>query len=140
MNEPLRLPRALAVAIQDHGRETYPNECCGFLLGSPGGGGVVEIARASNAREDSLTNRYLIPPVEFVRVQRDADARGLDILGFYHSHPDHPARPSAFDRDHAWPGYAYLITAVTQGEPTDLKGYRLDHAGGAFNEIGLEEA
>ena len=140
MNEPLRLPRALAAAIQEHGRETYPNECCGFLLGAPGGGGVEEIARSSNAREDSLTNRYLIPPVEFVRVQRDADARGLDILGFYHSHPDHPARPSAFDRDHAWPGYAYLITAVAQGEPTDLKGFRLDHVGGTFREIGLEEA
>ena len=85
-------------------------------------------------------DRYLIPPVEFVRVQRDADARGLDIVGFYHSHPDHPAQPSAFDQAHAWPGYAYLITAIAHGEPRDLRGFRLDHVGGAFSEIVLEEA
>jgi len=136
----LTLPKTLAQAIKEHGRETYPNECCGFLLGALGGEKVAEIARASNAREDSLTNRYLIPPVEFVRVQRDADARGLDIVGFYHSHPDHPAQPSAFDQAHAWPGYAYLITAIAHGEPEDLRGFRLDHVGGAFSEIVLEEA
>jgi proteasome lid subunit RPN8/RPN11 len=140
VSAPLRLRPADADAIRAHGRETYPHECCGFLLGAPDGGEVQEIARASNAREDSPANRYLIPPVEFVRVQRDADARGLEIVGFYHSHPDHPARPSAFDRDHAWPGYAYLIAAVAEGEPKELKGYRLEHVGGEFVEIVLEEA
>jgi len=134
----LRIPAALAEAIRVHGRETYPHECCGFLLGAPGE--VREIARASNAREDSPQNRYLIPPVEFVRVQRDADARGLDVIGFYHSHPDHPARPSAFDREHAWPGYAYLIAAVEGGLPGELRGFRFDAPDEPFAEIELDLA
>ena len=139
MSAALTLPKTLAQAIKEHGRETYPNECCGFLLGALGGEKVAEIARASNAREDSLTNRYLIPPVEFVRVQRDADARGLDIVGFYHSHPDHPARPSAFDREHAWPGYVYLIAAVDRGAAGELRGFRFDAPDEPFAEIELEE-
>jgi proteasome lid subunit RPN8/RPN11 len=136
----LALARGHADAIRDHGRETYPHECCGFLLGAAGGGAVAEIARATNARVDSPANRYLIPPAEFVRVQRDADRRGLEIVGFYHSHPDHPARPSAFDKEHAWPGYAYLIVEVAGGEPRALNGYRLDAVGGSFDAISLEEA
>ena len=134
----LRLSAALAEAIRAHGRETYPHECCGFLLGAPGE--AREIARASNAREDSPQNRYLIPPIEFVRVQRDADARGLDVIGFYHSHPDHPARPSAFDREHAWPGYAYLIVSVAKGQPDDLRGFRFDAPDEPFAEIELDLA
>lgn len=140
MNGALRLPRLVMEAIRGHGRETYPHECCGFLLGAPDAGEVSELIRASNAREDSPGDRYLIPPEEFVRAQRGADRRGLDIVGFYHSHPDHPARPSAFDQDHAWPGYAYLIAEVQGGEPRDLRGWRLDMVGGTFREIPLEEA
>jgi proteasome lid subunit RPN8/RPN11 len=140
VSDALRLPPAVAEAIRAHGRETYPHECCGFLLGQAGGDEAVEVVRASNAREDSPQNRYLIPPEEFVRAQRDADRRGLDIVAFYHSHPDHPARPSAFDQDHAWPGYAYLIAEVRAGEPRDLRGYRLDQVGGTFREIPLKEA
>ena len=134
----LRLSAALAEAIRAHGKETYPHECCGFLLGTPGE--AREIARASNAREDSPQNRYLIPPIEFVRVQRDADARGLDVIGFYHSHPDHPARPSAFDREHAWPRYAYLIAAVEGGVPGELRGFRFDAPDEPFAEIELDLA
>jgi proteasome lid subunit RPN8/RPN11 len=140
VSQGLRLAPAHADAIRAHGRETYPHECCGFLLGAAGGSAVTEVARASNARVDSPANRYLIPPEEFVRVQRDADRRGLEIVGFYHSHPDHPAQPSAFDRDHAWPGYAYLIVAVAGGEPLALNGFRLDAVGGSFDPISLEEA
>ena len=132
----LKLSAALAEAIRAHGKETYPHECCGFLLGAPGE--AREIARASNAREDTPQNRYLIPPIEFVRVQRDADARGLDVIGFYHSHPDHPARPSAFDREHAWPGYAYLIAAVEGGLPGELRGFRFDAPDEPFAEIELD--
>ncbi len=140
MSGALSLPKAILEAIRAHGRETYPHECCGFLLGVPGAGSASELVRASNAREDSPQNRYLIPPVEFVRTQRDADQRGLDIVGFYHSHPDHPAKPSAFDQDHAWPGYAYLIAEVRSGEARELRGFRLDEVGGPFREIPLEEA
>ena len=132
----MKIPRALVEAIRAHGTETYPHECCGFLVGRSGE--VLELARASNAREDSPENRYLIPPVEFVRVQKDADARGLDIVGFYHSHPDHPARPSAFDREHAWPGYAYLIVSVAKGQPDDLRGFRFGELDEPFAEIELD--
>jgi proteasome lid subunit RPN8/RPN11 len=132
----LKLAAGLAEAIRAHGKEAYPHECCGFLLGAPGE--VREIARASNAREDSPQNRYLIPPIEFVRVQRDADARGLDVIGFYHSHPDHPARPSAFDREQAWPGYAYLIAAVAGGVPGELRGFRFEQPDEPFAEIEID--
>ena len=132
----MKITSELVEAIRGHGRETYPHECCGFLVGR--NGEVLELARASNAREDSPQNRYLIPPVEFVRVQREADARGLDIVGFYHSHPDHPARPSAFDREHAWPGYAYLIVAVDKGVPEELRGFRFDEPDEPFAEIALD--
>ena len=132
----MKIARALVDDIRAHGKETYPHECCGFLVGRSGE--VLELARASNAREDSPRNRYLIPPVEFVRVQREADARGLDIVGFYHSHPDHPARPSAFDRENAWPGYAYLIVAVDKGFPDELRGFRFDGPDEPFAEIELD--
>ena len=139
-NGGLSVPRAVLDAIRAHGRETYPHECCGFLLGPARGDAALEAVRASNARADSPQNRYLIPPGEFVRAQRDADRRGLDIVAFYHSHPDHPARPSRFDQDHAWPGYAYLIAEVRGGEPRELRGFRLDTLGGPFREIPLTEA
>jgi len=132
----VKIPKDLVEAIRAHGKESYPYECCGFLVGRTGE--VLELARASNAREDSPQNRYLIPPVEFVRVQRAADARGLDIVGFYHSHPDHPARPSAFDREHAWPNYAYLIVAVDKGVPGELRGFRFDEPDEPFAEINLD--
>ncbi len=125
----LALPAVCAAAIAGHARAAYPHECCGFLLGppSPDGGSVAvsELAPATNTRHDSPHDRYRIAPEEFVRVQREADRRGLDIVGFYHSHPDHPARPSAFDRAHAWAGYAYLIVAVERGTPRELLGWRL---------------
>src|SRR5512134_2612416 len=103
--------------MRAHAAAAYPHECCGFLVGerSDGHAIVTDLVRASNAREDSPRNRYLIPPEEFARVLRDADRKGLDVLGFYHSHPDAPARPSEYDREHAWPAYAYFVLAVAAG-------------------------
>jgi proteasome lid subunit RPN8/RPN11 len=133
------LSAAQADAVRHHGAAAYPHECCGFLLGSRDGArlAVAELVPAVNARDDSPHNRYLIPPEQFVRVQRDADARGLDIVGFYHSHPDAPARPSAFDREHAWPFYAYLIVSVRAGSPGELNAFELSEDRAAFVEIGL---
>lgn len=74
---------------------------------------------------ESERNRFLIDPREQVRVEKDARARGLEVLGFYHSHPDHPARPSKYDREHAWPWYSYLILSVEKGEPADLTSWVL---------------
>jgi proteasome lid subunit RPN8/RPN11 len=123
----LRLPRSVYDAIRAHGEETYPHECCGALLGRVGtadpagnetGGWVVEAAvRAGNTRTDSAHNRYQIAPIELVKIEREARGRGLDIAGFYHSHPDHPAQwsPTDFEEAH-WLGCCYVITAVAKGK------------------------
>src|ERR1700712_4347423 len=111
-------------ALRTHGEETYPNECCGVLLGTstPEGNGaatsnaVHQIVRAGNTRTDSAHNRYNIAPQELVKIQRQARGLGLDIVGFYHSHPDHPAQWSQTDMAEAhWMGCSYIITSVEKG-------------------------
>ena len=112
-------------AIRLHGQETYPHECCGFLLGRQQDGVKVvqEVWPAGNARDDSPQNRYLIPPTEMLRVEKESRRRGLEILGFYHSHPDVAARPSEYDRQHAWPWYSYLIVSVRAGQAAELNAW-----------------
>ena len=115
----LRMPRAVYESLRKHGEETYPHECCGALLGRSTGDGwtVSEAVRAGNTRTDSAHNRYHIAPVELVRIQRQARQKGLEIAGFYHSHPDHPAQWSATDLAEAhWLGCSYVITEVAQGK------------------------
>jgi proteasome lid subunit RPN8/RPN11 len=105
--------------VRAHGEQTYPHECCGVLLGrSEGGVNVVaETVPAGNTRTDSAHNRYQIAPVELIRIQRQARARSLDIVGFYHSHPDHPAQWSSTDFAEAhWLGCSYVITRVAGGK------------------------
>lgn len=106
-------------ALRRHGEETYPHECCGVLLGKsdPEGNIVREIVRAGNTRTDSAHNRYNIAPQELVKIQRQARGLGLDIVGFYHSHPDHPAQwsPTDFAEAH-WLGCSYIITSVEKGK------------------------
>lgn len=106
-------------AIRAHGEETYPHECCGVLLGKSDSTGnhIVQIVRAGNIRTDSAHNRYKIAPQELVKIQRQARGLGLDIVGFYHSHPDHPAQwsPTDFAEAH-WIGCSYVITAVEKGK------------------------
>jgi len=125
----LRLSRSIYEAIRAHGEETYPHECCGALLGrcvpadsaqNELGGWVVETSvRAGNTRTDSAHNRYQIAPIELVKIEREARSSGLDIAGFYHSHPDHPAQwsPTDFEEAH-WLGCCYVITAVAKGKAT----------------------
>jgi proteasome lid subunit RPN8/RPN11 len=106
-------------AVRAHGQETYPHECCGVLLGKAEegvGNRVQQIVRAGNTRTDSAHNRYNIAPQELVKIQRQARGLGLDIVGFYHSHPDHPARWSVTDIAEAhWLGCSYIITSVEKG-------------------------
>ena len=113
-------------ALRAHGEETYPHECCGVLLGKnePGSGNVAaatnvvhQLVRAGNTRTDSAHNRYNIAPQELVRIQRQARGLGLDIVGFYHSHPDHPAQwsPTDFAEAH-WLSCSYIITSVENGK------------------------
>ena len=124
----LRIKSAVHEAIRVHGEETYPHECCGALLGRfvDGGWAVEDSVRAGNTRTDSAHNRYNIAPVELVKIEREARGRGLDIAGFYHSHPDHPAMWSATDFAEAhWIGCAYVITAVSQGKATVTNSFLL---------------
>src|SRR5580658_8238120 len=115
----LHITRAVYDQIRAHGEQTYPNECCGALLGrlTPQGWRVQSAVPAGNTRTDSAHNRYQIAPVELVRIEREARRQGFEIAGFYHSHPDHPAQWSATDFAEAhWLGCTYLITEVAQGK------------------------
>ena len=106
-------------ALRAHGEQIYPHECCGVLLGraSAGTNSVHQVIPAGNTRTDSAHNRYHISPVELIRIQRQARADSLDIVGFYHSHPDHPAQWSPTDIAEAhWLGCSYVITRVVQGK------------------------
>ena len=124
--------------ITAHGERDYPHECCGFLIGELGPSGVKlvsETVALSNAREESAQrNRFLINPDEFVQGERYAAAKGLDVIGFYHSHPDHPAVPSLYDLEHAWPVYSYVIVAVDGGRAGDLRSWKMQEDRGGFSE------
>ena len=116
-------------ALRHHGEETYPNECCGILLGRVEDDGtrvVTSTARAGNTRTDSAHNRYNIDPKELVRIQREGRARGEDIIGFYHSHPHHPAQWSKTDLAEAhWFGCSYVITSVEKGKAVLTNSFEL---------------
>ena len=117
----LRIDRKNYNALRQHGEETYPHECCGVLLGQMDGEDrvVTSVARAGNTRTDSPQNRYNIDPKDLIRIQREGRARGEDIVGFYHSHPDHPAQWSKTDLAEAhWFSCSYVITSVEKGRAT----------------------
>jgi proteasome lid subunit RPN8/RPN11 len=129
----LHLSRAVYEQIRAHGEQTYPNECCGALLGrailgqsGPGGWNVEAAVPAGNTRTDSAHNRYQIAPLELIKIERDASRQGLNIAGFYHSHPDHPAEWSATDLAEAhWLGCSYVITSVVRGRATITNSFML---------------
>jgi proteasome lid subunit RPN8/RPN11 len=124
----LKLGRSHYESIRQHGEETYPHECCGVMLGQFEGEVrlVTSIARCGNTRTDSATNRYHIDPKELVRVQREGRERGEDIVGFYHSHPDHPAQWSSTDLGEAhWFGCSYVITSVEKGKAVLTNSFEL---------------
>ena len=113
----MKLSQQLLHQIHRHLESGYPNEACGVMLGK--GGVITEIVSADNKRTDSARNRYLIDPLAYMKIERDADKRGMDVLGIYHSHPDVAARPSQFDLDHAWPNFSHLIVSVVQGKAVE---------------------
>jgi proteasome lid subunit RPN8/RPN11 len=127
----LKISDTVYSQVRKHGEETYPYECCGVLLGKAlDGTNEVEAVRAGNTRTDSAHNRYHIAPQELVSIQRQARERDLDIVGFYHSHPDHPARWSPTDLNEAhWLGCSYLITSVETGVARQTKSFFLAGAG-----------
>jgi len=138
----LKISEELLEGIREHGKKAYPNECCGVLLGriEDSRKSVVELRAMENTREDSPRNRYLISSRELLEAEKAARARGLDIVGVYHSHPDHPARPSEFDREHAFPWYSYIIVSVHGGKPVDLASWTLRDDRSAFDAEDLRSS
>jgi proteasome lid subunit RPN8/RPN11 len=128
----ITLTAAVDAAIRAHGRETFPHECCGAMLGRDG---VVSEAHAlANTTEEGPRRRFLVRPDDYRVAEKRAREAGLDLLGFYHSHPDHPAKPSQYDLDHAWPSFSYVIVSVMSGEDKLLTSWRLKEDRSAFEE------
>jgi len=134
-------PRHLQT-IGRHASVSYPDECCGVLIGrcQPGATFVERVLSVGNEREDSRHNRYLISPETVLAAHREARALGLDVVGYYHSHPDHPARPSEVDREQAWPGVSYLIVSVQQRKVADARSWRLSDDRESFEEEVIDQA
>jgi len=142
----LKISQSNYDALRRHGEETYPHECCGVLLGRMDGDErvVTSIARCGNTRSDSPQNRYNIDPKELVQIQREGRERGEDIIGFYHSHPDHPPMWSATDLAEAhWFGCSYVITSVDKGKAVitnsfELTGNEEDHKRLVMEKVAVE--
>ena len=122
-------------AIRRHGQETYPHECCGALIGRDGR--VADIVPLPNTTEEGPRRRFLVRASDYRLAERQASEAGAELLGFYHSHPDHPARPSQYDLDHAWPTFAYVIVAVATGKATDMTVWFLQDDRSSFEEGSL---
>ena len=141
----IRMSEQLAEAIRRHGAETYPHECCGALLGREGrneseGREILAVLALANQREDSPRNRFSVAPRDVIDADKAAQANGLEVVGWYHSHPDHPAKPSAYDREHAWPWYSYVILKVEKGEAREMTSWRLREDRKQYDEENIEVA
>lgn len=137
----LVMASAISAQIAAHAEAAYPHECCGCLLGTDAADGtrtVTALMPLENAREsEEQYHRFLIAPQDTLRAEQTAAEQGLDVVGVYHSHPDHPARPSEFDREHALPWWSYVITTVTHGQAAESRAWRLaeDRQGYAEEEL-----
>lgn len=141
MNRLFISPRHMQT-IGRHGSVSYPDECCGVLIGKVQGDStyVERVLSVGNEREDSRHNRFLISPETILAAHKEARSLGLDVVGYYHSHPDHPARPSDFDREHAWPGVSYLIVSIEQRNVADARSWRLNDDRESFDEEIIEQS
>jgi len=141
----LLISKHLVEKIRRHGAETYPHECCGALLGRDSearsetpGREVLGLHALVNRRDDSPRNRFSVTGEDVLDAEKVARQQGLDVVGWYHSHPDHPARPSEFDREHAWPWYSYIIVSVQNGAPQEMTSWRLNDDRAEFSSEALE--
>ena len=133
---PLKIGRGDVGHIHEHVREAYPEECAGALVGMDVGEIkiVVDVWRAENTHEEERSRRFLIEPSKIKEFEERASELDLDLLGFYHSHPDHPAEPSEYDLEHAWPYYSYVIASVRESGVEDMRSWVLED-----NRSGYEE-
>ncbi|HLE08307.1 MAG TPA: M67 family metallopeptidase [Thermodesulfobacteriota bacterium] len=121
--------------ILEDSTDSYPDECCGALIGNAAGGKtVLEVCALKNVNRERSRDRYEMDPAELLRAEKEARKCGMDIIGIYHSHPDHPARPSQFDRDRGWPEYSYVIVSVKKGIDTEVKSWTFGDFSGPFKE------
>jgi proteasome lid subunit RPN8/RPN11 len=151
----LKMSAEIAQKIRQHGAESYPNECCGALLGRDAApdvtataGGVQPPIREIlalfplvNRRDDSPRNRFSVTAEDVRDAEKAAHEEKLDVVGWYHSHPDHSAQPSQYDREHAWPWYSYVIVSVANGKPAEMTSWRLrdDRSEYACEAIAIRE-
>jgi proteasome lid subunit RPN8/RPN11 len=145
ISAPVTITLELAEKIRAHGAETYPHECCGALLGREElvqdqkiVREIVALCPLVNRRDDSPRNRFSVTSEDVREAEKAATARDLEVVGWYHSHPDHPARPSEFDREHAWPWYSYVIVSVTNGRPENMTSWRLNDDREEFSSETIE--
>jgi proteasome lid subunit RPN8/RPN11 len=131
----LKLTAGVAEMIRAHGAETYPNECCGALIGRDGV--ATAVFALPNTTEEGPRRRFLVQPKDYRQAEQRAGEFGGELLGFYHSHPDHPARPSQYDLDHAWPFFSYIIVSVRGGTPEEMTSWRLRDDRSAFDQEDL---
>lgn len=128
----LHLAAGVARAVGRHGEDTYPHECCGALIGRDGR--VAHLVPLPNTTEEGPRRRFLVRPSDYRLAETRAGELGGELLGFYHSHPDHPARPSQYDLDHAWPTFAYVIVAVASGAAREMTVWWLKDDRSSFEE------
>ena len=122
------LTKQIIDEFQTHGEQEFPHECCGFILGnftSDGQGEALEYIPASNTKEENRERRFLIDPMAYQNAEDKADELGLSVISIVHSHPDHPDKPSDFDRNHAWPGFSYIIISVQNGSAVSYRSWQL---------------
>jgi proteasome lid subunit RPN8/RPN11 len=128
----LELKSHVDASIRAHGVETYPDECCGALIGRDGV--VTDTLALPNTTEEGPRRRFLVRPEDYRQAERRADDLAAELVGFYHSHPDHPARPSQTDLDRAWPFFSYVIVSVREGVSKEMTSWRLREDRSAFDE------
>jgi proteasome lid subunit RPN8/RPN11 len=134
----ISLPSHIVEELNAHGRETYPNECCGALIGL--NGVVSETLALPNTTEEGPRRRFLVRAEDYRAAEGRARELGQELLGFYHSHPDHPACPSQYDLDHAWPVFSYVIVSILNGAAADLRSWRLREDRSQFDEEAIDNA
>ena len=140
----IRLDEGQLNEIRMHGERDYPYECCGLLIGrfeTSGQKMVAETYPISNAREEEAKrNRFLIRPEELLCGEKHARDKGLDVVGFYHSHPNDQAVPSQYDLSHAWPTYSYIVVSVIHGGAAELRSWEMESDRSRFNEEEIRNA